>query len=581
MLMVGRRRGREAEGGFAIVIALLITAIAFLILTAVLAQAIHNVVLAGHGRRRLAAVNAAEGGLNWYSNLLSTSPVPVAMNAGLGWTLTGGASCWNAGTAIPNTCWYVLGPTTPTATAQVTVATKPELATFELRVLLLSQNPCKTASGAQAQCGLNNVTVRPTVWSSGQVVTPGILKAEDTTAAPWPDTAYMVVRSTGIVGTVKRTLESYVRLRAVRTQLPGGFVSDAVCFGNATKLIVNGDFSIANQAAGATASGFDGECKSGNLRVDSGESLDIRAYGTAGGTLQIRGGGLDADLNSTLAIQANVRAENEVKLGSGTASPYCPTGNSQCVQGSASGSTVTVGSNAYVAGVALNCVPLCPPTVTFPTMTWDQQQWINQGFSIVNVASTSGLLDAMEAVTAPTVYHITGGAPGCDLSFTSSDATNADVLLKTQVAVVSQCQFRFNASTAAIKPATGSESTAALLLVSAAPAVGTASCGSPTRTSIGPQDIEINQNPTIKTGFFVYTPCYLWLGNNQNPLSGGDFIQGQFAGRFLMVDQAVTLTQVNIGNFVSTLPGQLTGFKQDVRFVREILWTIAAANAAL
>ena len=51
MRVLRRDRGGE-ESGFAIVMALLITAIVFVVMTGILAQAIHNVVLSGYGRRR-------------------------------------------------------------------------------------------------------------------------------------------------------------------------------------------------------------------------------------------------------------------------------------------------------------------------------------------------------------------------------------------------------------------------------------------------------------------------------------------------------------------------------------------------
>lgn len=578
MLTLHRSERPEPDRGFAMVIALLVTAIAYLIMTAVLAQAIHNVVLAGHGRRRMAAINASEGGLNWYSNLLSTSNLMAAMDNGLGWSQP------SSGCPVSlSSCWYVLGPTTPSATKRVTVADKPELATFELRVLLLSKNPCTTAAGAATRCSLSNVPAQLTVWdSSGAITGQGVLMAKDTPSQPWPDMAYMVVRSTGVVGTVRRTLESYVRLRATRTGVPGGFVAEAVCLGNAAKLIINGDFSVANQAAAsttATSTAFDTDCKTGNIEVASGDSLELRAFNSAGGTLAVRGGGLTVNATSPLMVQNDIWAAGAVKLGAGSAATSCPTGSGvQCVQGDAIGSSVLVGSNAYVAGNVITCSPACPPSLAFPQMTWNQADW-QDPWTVVDLTTTSGLLDVMESKTSPTVFHISGNLPGsCDLPFTKANASGGEVLLTTKIAVVSECRFTFNGASADIL-ADGPD--AALFLISAWPSSGPPSCGSPTRSSIGVHDIEINQNPTIETGFFVYTPCFLWLGNNQNPLSGGDFIQGQFAGRFLIVDQQVTLSQVNIADFVSTLPGQLTGFKQDVRFVREILTTIAANNDIL
>lgn len=574
-LIAPSQRFRPSDEGFALVVALLTTAIAFVIMAAVLAQSIHNVVLAGYGRRRLAAVNAAEAGLNWYANLLSTSNVTAATRASLGWTIPA-SSCWDLGTPLASSCWYVLSPTNATAKARVTVANRPELATFELRVLLLTKDPCRSLTGEPTQCSLSNVTVRPTVWSAGKVISDGILKAEDTASSPFPDTAYAVVRATGTVGSVQRTLETYVRLRAIRTNVPGGFLSEAVCLDNASKLIVQGDMSLSDQAKALVdpaLSVFDADCRTGDVEISSGDSLELRAFAGAGGTLAVRGGGVRVDGTRPVSIAKDIWAEGSVRLGTGSAATTCPA-NGQCVEGNVIGSAAVIGSNAYVAGSVIECAPACPPQLSFPSVVWDAAQW--SGWTIQQPASSAGLLDAIETPTSPTVFHIVGSP--CDVSFAKNLASDGEIVLRTQIAIVSECSFSFSGASAAVKAAAGVTG-AALLLLSVEP-VGGANCGSPAPNSLGTHDVEINQNPSITTGFFIYTPCFLWIGNNQNQ-GNSEAIQGQFAARYLVVDQTVTLTQVNIGDVVSSLPGQLSGFEQDVRFVREIAPSIAASNAIL
>mgnify|MGYP003347454244 CR=1 FL=1 len=318
-----------------------------------------------------AAVNAAEAGLNWYANQLGTSGVTAIGNAGLGWTVPA-ASCDAAGTAITATCWYVFSPTNATASPQATVATVPEKATFEIRVLYSSQNPCKDPSGAlntgaARQCGLANVPVRPSAWTTTNGVTAlsqtGILQLVDTAAKPFPDTAYAIVRSTGIVGTVKRTLESYIRVRAIRGNLQGGLASISMCMGQSAKVNVYGDLSVNNEAVGgARPYAFSTNCAdtyaTGDLVIGGqGGSLTLLASGDAGGSLTIRGGGVTVKGNAPFSIARDVWAEGSVAIGTGTSAlSACPlSGTIQCVGGDAIGSAVTVGSNAYVAGDTIIC----------------------------------------------------------------------------------------------------------------------------------------------------------------------------------------------------------------------------------
>ena len=593
-----RRRPAEAEGGFAIVMALLITVIVFVVMTGILAQAIHNVVLSGYGRRRLSAINAAEAGLNWYANQLGTSGVVAVGNAGLGWTVPS-ASCDAAGTAITATCWYVFSPTNATAASQTTVATVPEKATFEIRVLYSSQNPCKDPSGAlntgaARQCGLANVPVRPSAWTTTNGVTAlsqtGILQLVDTAAKPFPDSAYAIVRSTGIVGSVKRTLESYVRIRAIRGNLQGGLASISMCMGQSAKVNVYGDLSVNNEAVGgARPYAFSTNCSETYLTGDlviggQGGSLTLLASGDAGGSLTIRGGGVSVKGNAPFSVARDVWAEGSVVIGTGTSAlSSCPlAGTIQCVGGDAIGSAVTVGSNAWVAGDTIICNPACPPAAAFPELPWRASDWKAPWVIQDNITTTTGLLATISSTSTPTVFHITATNAGgttslapCDLEFDAKTVT-----INTNIAVVSECRFVFWKNPSTI------QGSGALLLISASPEAGatTANCGTPASNYLqrpyGPRDITIENNPSFLSPIFIYTPCIMWIGNNQSQ-GNEDRVKGQFAARFMIINNAVTLTQNDIANFVTSLPGQIARFYQDVKFVREIPWKTANLNLSL
>jgi hypothetical protein len=92
MHMLSRRVRREE--GLAMVTALLVTFVIFMLSVVVVKQAIHNVDASGYGQRRLVSVSAAEAGLNWAYNQLEftdvfdlwtgTDGTPLTMDVGSG-----------------------------------------------------------------------------------------------------------------------------------------------------------------------------------------------------------------------------------------------------------------------------------------------------------------------------------------------------------------------------------------------------------------------------------------------------------------------------------------------------------------
>lgn len=525
-------------------VALLVTAIVFVIAAAIFAQAIHNVVQSGYGRRRLTAVNAAEAGLNWYASQLGGKSLSLlgGTSGGAGWTVSCGA-----GTDISNVCWYRYAATN----AAAKVASVPEAATFEIRVLYSSASPCP-ASG----CGLANIPL-------GSVLT-----LQSSTTTPFPDVAYAVVRSTGTVGTVQRTLESYVRLRAIRNNIRGGLSAVALCLGSGATVLVQGDLAVSNQGDASRPSAFtdaQNGCPETDLLIRSGRSLKLSAVGTSAGSLFIGGGGLDVSTNGTLWTDGDVQAEGAITLGNGSGGASCP-GNEprQCVTGDALGTSVSRGSNAWIGGDAIACDPACPPDIVFPDYTWNPSDW-TAPWSVVELSSNAQILQKIDAATSDTVFHITSTtSSSCDVDFDRGNNGNSDITLGANVAVISSCRFAFSQSSAAIYDTSSGH---ALLLISVSPASG--GCGAASNSPYGPHDVEVAQNTTIQVGLFIYTPCIMWIANNQNPSQGAG-ITGQFAARYIMIKNTANLVENPLGNYLTSLPGQISGFYQDIKFVREI-----------
>lgn len=568
-MRAAQRSPERQDEGVVIVMALLVAVIAFVVMTGILAQAIHNVVLSGYARKRLAAVNAAEAGLNWYANQASTSGIVALGNAGFGWTVPSDGCVTQS---VASSCWYVFGPGNPVAKPQATIATIPETATFEIRVLYTSVSPCVD--------GYCRLTANPV----------GVLRLQDSTESPFPDTTYAIVRSTGTVGAVQRTLESYVRLRAIRGNLEGGLAAISLCLGTAANVDVQGSLSVNNQAVinGTRPVEFQTKCpntySNGDLYVGSGQSLRVLATNDEGGSLTIRGGGVVVESTRPFFVGRDVWAEGRVQIGAVTSSASHPIGctsATQCINGDAIGSSVAIGPNAYLAGNEIVCNPACPPPAAFPDITWKASDWTSAGWTVlpdVTDASGDNVLAKINSATVPTVIHIATTA-NCDLEFKASARSVINV--NTNVAVVSECRFMFQSNSSTI------QGSGALLLINASGPGAAVSCGSAGAITsgnyhapYGPRDVTIEQNPLITSGLFIYTPCILWLGNNQSQGSE-DRIKGQFVARYIIVDHRVVMIENSISNFITSIPGQVTRFYQDVKFVREISVAVAANNQPL
>lgn len=594
---------RRSEDGIAIVVALLVTVIAFVVVTGVLAQAIHNVVQSGYGRRRLAAISAAEAGLNWYANQLSTSNLVAISTPGLGW-VNPSAGCQTRPLGV-DTCWYrYVGLGGAVGGSRALAGTIPEQATFEVHVLYTSQNPCQGGSPPAAKpCSMSNIPSRVSTIGHPGVATPvtGVLLLKDTTAEPFPNPAYAIVRSIGKVGNVTRSLESYVRLRAIRGGVEGGLAAISLCLAKDGKVHVQGDLAINNEAVGGVrpaafnnAQTCQTTYSTGDLVVGSGDELILTPGASGQGSLSIRGGGITVEGNSTFQVSNDLWVEGAIRIGCSAGATCASTlnackvsGTIQCVKDDAIGSSITLGPDAFVEGEPITCSPACPPPASFPEIIYREAEWRAAGWNPVNVNNTAGLLDELSKPTRKTVFYVmseTEGDGQCDLYF-----SKAKIVLQARIAVVSKCRFVFRTAGSTLTAAAGSEGS--LMLISTAPEGGasTANCDpTPLTSPYGRKDVSIENEQHIQAPLFIYTPCIIWIkGNQANPSDPPGSItvpyevQGQFVGRFMIIKNVVNLTQSNVADFVANIPGQIFRFEQDVKFIREIPEKFATADASL
>lgn len=567
----GPRTGPQTDEGVAIVVALMVTVLAFLIMTAILAQSIHNIVQTGYARRRIAAVNAAEAGLNWYGNRLVRTSLTVLSTANFGWSKQGN--------------WYVRQPQL--------AASEPEDATFEVRVLYSAISPCDKV-GDPSSCDVNKMVPIDLATYNRQG------------ADAFPNPVYAVVRSIGTAGTAHRALEEFVRLRAKVTVVTGGLSAISLCMGSAAKVSVQGDLAINNQqVSGSRPAAYSKNCKgtydNGDIVLDGGKYLRTLPNANAGahGDLLIRGGGLTVDGTRHIEIAGDIWVEESIKLGcNGGATCVKPsstcvkTGTIQCVAGDAFARDIFQGPYGHIQGEQVLCQPACPPDAFFTEIHWVASEW--DGWIIREMSSTSQLKSYAEAAVKPTVLHVSACPAGGKISIPTPTLT-----LQTSVAIVSECAYEFAppGTTLLKNPAAANGcATCALLVLSVIPAGKTiddmtfAVCGN-NEAPLGPRDISISGNQNFTdTGLFLYTPCFLWIEGNQCQGCSDDDptpdeidknngkshsenevpIQGQFIARYLILKTGVKLIQNDIGKYLTYLPGQVSSFSQDVKFIREI-----------
>lgn len=495
---VGRRQAASSDSGLAIVVALLVTMISFILATAVLAQAIHNVTQAAYLRKRTAAIHAAEAGLSWYANLLGATSIASLTSTSL-WDESDG--------------WFTL-----TASE---VASEPDRATFTLRVKYTLGDVCLTEP------------------CSADELDPLIPREP----LPQP-TIYAIVRSIGTADGVSRALESAVRLHAQvgGAQSTEGILGTSLCFSSGGGLTLEGSIHVLDEPALGWPTGYDLGCMSDNLVLGTGNKMTIT------GDVLVDDQGFVAANGAQLSISGNLHAEEEILLGNTGKNEEDECGAStMCVNGYAKGyPTVDVGSGAAVLNGIFECEASCPPSTTsFPEWTADRAYWIAAGWQTQNVASGAAALAAMTTANEKTAFLITSSvAPGCDTIL------SGDYVIAEEVAIVSSCRFEIDTNDSV-------SGSGKLTLVSSWPG-SQPSCD-------GKRDIVLTNGGTkITVPLRLYTPCQAVLASNSAVA-----LKANVMARFIVLTNPVSLQAMLFDQ--APAPGPVSGFRQDIRYVKEIL----------
>jgi hypothetical protein len=214
----------------------------------------------------------------------------------------------------------------------------------------------------------------------------------------------------------------------------------------------------------------------------------------------------------------------------------------------------TIAASLSIGGVISANTTVPPvPTQTFPTIGFVASDWIAAGYTVNTYNTATACTNAKNFVqgawSGNYVVRITGATP-CKFSVNN----NAMIGVNGHLAIVSDWGFDLNNR----NTWTGSSGTIKRLhFISVAPA---ASC--PDRALSTTKDIQVgnfaNFNTQVNVSF--YTPCKAWMAN-----------QNAFTGQVLAANVDVS-NNFRMNYKPVLVPGVtgITGFKQDISYVREV-----------
>lgn len=490
----------------AIVIALAIVLVVFLLITAVVSQAMYDVSQAMSARRRTEAINAAEAGIGWYAQFVDSATVPDLVD--LPWVNSAGTYSLTQAGGLPGV-------------ASADAFNAGGLATFRIEAKYFSALPCPQPAVGAAVSGCS--------MSGAPIV------------ASWPTTLsspiWAIVRSTGRSAGFERTMETVMKLTPV-TGTPNsqqGLNFRCVKFDGQPKVTITGKVQIFGWTNGPCA-GY----PNGLLMATSGwwdQTGDLGVYGDV--RMYPQGG------TALGKFKANVvHASGNVVLGqnaTGYPSQICPNNPpSFCAMNGIKSALTNAPFIVTAKGYALSSVS----GAGLPSFSPSQGV---QGFSPsawgAGWATVNGLPYSFLLTTQPTIFVV----PGC-----TQYVVSGTILLQHDVTLVSPCGgFRLNA------PNLSGSGSLRLFVQST-------SCARPST------DVEISgTNAQAGPKVAVFTPCTLVLDGSTSTTdlqmvidAGAVVFKGPATFSSLL---GVKITAISLST-----PGTTAQFLPTVLAVREI-----------
>ena len=349
--------------------------------------------------------------------------------------------------------------------------------------------------------------------------------------------SYVKVLSTGTSeGSAPREVETFAKLTPTRTGFGSAILSNA-----------GASFSNNFDVYGLTGNDGDVYILNGNLTMGNSTEIRGNVYVPSGSVTISNSGHIFGGLWSSGAISMSntARVDGDLKSNSGAANGS----NSASVGGNAySGSTI--GSGLAVSGTKYPNYTLgAVPTQTFPAFTYNASDWA--GYTITTYTGATACTQARSLLTGGTltgnnVIRITGST-ACTLTFSN----NTDITVPGDLAVITDWGISMANSTSWDGTA-GSVKKLMLLSTSGA-------CGSGASSKNITEQNSTQYNAYIN--LMLYSPCQITLANSNG-------FKGQVLGGTINISNQFTMYYTPV--LVPGLGGTITGFTQDIAYVREV-----------
>jgi Tfp pilus assembly protein PilX len=523
------KRMHDEERGLAMVVSLMVVFVVLLLASAVFAQSIHNSDQSAYDRRRLQSVDAAEAGLNYFSNYMEqTAVVDLASRCGI---VTAAGLCTSGN---------------PFADPQpITVAIAPGTASFSV-----------TATWYSAVSSTGNTPFSGTITNNN-----------------YPK-AVKVVSGGTTNGVTTRTMETFMSLTGESGGFRGAVITNTTLgltnsFSISGDTIYNGDIYVTCTTPPCNANLTSGtQTIKGNLYVPSGSltiSTSVHIYGSvwANGNVLINQPQVQIDGDATSSTGSLTVSSGRVN-GKGT---YC----------------TTVSGGANVGGGTVGSCQSAPPTPAFPQLLFDDTvspaadaDWLTgcsdtpitncytvKTFGTVGSTSNTACTQARSYIEGTGASNYDGGSTipssyaGVIVRILSkcnySASNNAIINLNTDLAIITNGSITLGQQS----NWNGMSSVRKVHLIVPGPQ---STCSTNTASS-DYHDITVGNQSNFNslTDVGLYTPCTAHM-SNQNAF------YGQVVGGTVDIQN-----NWNMNYRPTTFPGALvTGFAENIAYIREI-----------
>jgi Tfp pilus assembly protein PilX len=349
--------------------------------------------------------------------------------------------------------------------------------------------------------------------------------------------SYVKVVSTGTSeGEAAREVETFAKLTPTRTG-----------FGSA--ILSNADATFSNNFDVYGLTGNDGDVYILNGNLTMGNSTEIRGnvYVPTGSASISNSGHIFGNLWSSGAITMSnsARVDGDLKSNSGAANGS----NSASVGGNAYSGT-TIGSGLAVSGTKYPNYTLgAVPTQTFPSFTYNASDWAGYTITTLNTGTpctAARTLLTSGTLTGNNVIRIAGSTP-CTLTFSNNNTISVpgDLAVITDWGITMGNHTSWEGTSGSVKK---------LMLLSTSGACGS---GNSSKNISESNNTEYNSYINL----MLYTPCQVSLQNSNG-------FKGQVLGGSVDIQNQFTMYYTPV--LVPGLGGTITGFTQDIAYVREI-----------